>query len=75
MSLTSEEQEYIKKLGKKIALIRKEQGLTQKDLGFAINVEESAIGRIEGGGTNPTLKTILRIAKALNTSASELISV
>jgi len=36
-------------------------------------MEESNIGRIENGNTNPTAKTLLKIAKALGVSFSELV--
>lgn len=62
----------IKALGKKIANYRKEQKLTQADLGALINMDEAAIRRIELGGTNPTFKTLYRIAEGLQISLKDL---
>ena len=62
----------IKALGKKIANFRKEQKLTQADLGALINMDEAAIRRIELGGTNPTFKTLYRIAEGLQISLKDL---
>ncbi len=47
--------------------------LTQLDLAAECGMEESNIGRIENGNTNPTAKTLLKIAKALGVSFSELV--
>lgn len=66
MDLTKEEKAYIKKLGMRIVELRKEKNLKQIDLATKINIEDSALRRIESGRTNPTLKTLLRIAEGLD---------
>ncbi len=63
----------LKKIGKNIKRIRVKKGLTQLDLAAECGMEESNIGRIENGNTNPTAKTFLKIAKALNVTLSELV--
>ncbi len=65
MSLIKKEQEFIKKLGERIVLLRKEKKLKQIDLATKVNIEDSALRRIESGRTNPTIKTLLRIAEGL----------
>lgn len=65
--------EEIKKIGKNIRRIRVKKGLTQLDLAAECEMEESNIGRIENGNTNPTVRTLLKIAKALGVSLSELV--
>ncbi len=72
MSLTKEEKEFIKKLGRRIVALRKEKKLKQIDLAIKINIEDSALRRIESGRTNPTLKTLLRIAEGLEVGFMEL---
>lgn len=72
MSLTKSEKEYIKKIGMRIVQLREEQNLKQIDLAIAINVEDSALRRIETGRTNPTIKSLMRIAKGLNIELIDL---
>lgn len=63
---------YIQKLGIRITKLRKEQGLKQIDLAIRLNIEDSALRRIEKGRTNPTVKTLHNIANELNMSIYEL---
>ncbi|MFB1002684.1 MAG: helix-turn-helix transcriptional regulator [Bacteroidia bacterium] len=48
------------------------QNLTQLDLAIKADMEENAIQRIEKGRTNPTTKTLIRIAIALNLEVADL---
>ena len=52
-------------LGKMIRQARKERRLTQTELGQLIGVQKSQISRIERNAKNVTLKTILRVFRAL----------
>jgi DNA-binding XRE family transcriptional regulator len=45
---------------------RTKQHITQADLAKRLNMQQSAIARIESGRGNPSLRTLLAIAKALN---------
>lgn len=72
MSLTKAEKEYIQKIGKRIIELREERNLKQIDLAFKVNIEDSALRRIESGRTNPTIKSLLRIAKVLEVEMTEL---
>lgn len=65
--------EEIKKIGKKIKKLRLKKGLTQLDLAVACNFEESSIGRLENGNTNPTIKTLLKVLNALGIKLYELL--
>lgn len=60
-------------LGKRISRLRKEKSLTQAQLSDLCEMEESAIRRVELGGTNPTLKTLLRISRGLQIPLKELL--
>ena len=60
-------------LGKRISRLRKEKSLTQAQLSDLCEMEESAIRRVELGGTNPTLKTLLRISRGLQIPLTELL--
>ena len=69
MSYTNE---YIleiqKNIGQRIVVLRKEKGISQIDLASKIEIEDSALRRIESGRTNPTLKTLLLVSNALETA-------
>lgn len=45
---------------------RKDQNMTQSDLAAATGMSQSVIARIEAKKGNPSLKTIERLAAALN---------
>ena len=72
MSLSNKEEEFIKNLGKRIVVLRKERKLKQIDLATKVNIEDSALRRIESGRTNPTVKTLLRIAEGLEVAFTDL---
>ncbi|MCX5666172.1 MAG: helix-turn-helix transcriptional regulator [Candidatus Omnitrophica bacterium] len=52
--------------GKKVASIRREQGLSQKDFAKKMGVSQQLISRIEKGGENVSLGTLTNIARALH---------
>ena len=53
--------------------MRKEKGLTQKQLGEIIGMHVAQIRRYESGTSQPTIDVIRKIAIALHVSADELI--
>lgn len=57
-----------------IKSIRKQKGLTQKQLGDLCNIAESTIRRYELGLLNPKIETIQKIADALEVPISSLIT-
>jgi len=60
--------------GMAVRTARTELGTAQETLAHLAGIERSHMGKIERGEHMPNLATILRIAKALNRSASELIA-
>lgn len=66
---------FVKKVGAKIKLLRKKQGLSQVALSYDLDLSKQSISNIEAGKKNLTLKTILKISKALGIRPSELIDV
>jgi transcriptional regulator with XRE-family HTH domain len=64
----------LKKLGARIAKVRKEKGLTQENLSDEIGLEcdKANISMIESGLRNLTISSLQKIAKALKISLSEL---
>ncbi|MCR2049999.1 helix-turn-helix domain-containing protein [Acetatifactor muris] len=59
--------------GESIKQIRKEKGLTQKQLGEKLGISQSAIGQFESNKANPKMETIQKIADALNVSLNDLV--
>lgn len=59
-------------IGENIRRIRKEKGITQKELGERLNMTQSAIGQFENDKTSPKKDTIEKIASALSVKPSEL---
>lgn len=55
-------------LGKKIKTLRKTRGLSQEDLGHALNLRRSTISNYEIGRRTPSLKELERIAQVLGVS-------
>lgn len=58
-------------IGEKIRAVRKERGLTQKELGERAGIAEPTIRRYELGKLNPKLETVKKIAAALDAGLSD----
>ena len=54
--------------------LRKERGLSQEALAEAANMTADYLGFIERGDNVPTLTVILKLAKALNIDAGDLLA-
>lgn len=46
--------------------LRKQHGLTQKQLAERCGIDQADISRIERGSTSPTVRTLQRVAEALD---------
>lgn len=57
----------------KLAKIRKQRGETQRSLAAKVGVTDTAISNYEIGIREPRLKTLKKIASALECSVNELI--
>jgi transcriptional regulator with XRE-family HTH domain len=60
--------------GKVIRRLRLEKGLSQEQLGFDSDLRRTYISIIELGQQQPSLTTIIKLANALQISASSLIA-
>lgn len=60
--------------GRVLRRLRLKAGLTQEGLGFDADLRRTYVSILELGQQQPTLTTILKLAKALNLSAAELMS-
>ena len=58
----------IKKLGKRIKELRKQQNISQNQLAFESGIPVKQIGRIERGEINTSVNNIFDIAKILDVS-------
>lgn len=68
---TEERNEYeyelrMELLGRMIKTTRKEQNLTQEELGKLIGINKSQISKLENHANSATIETILKVFKALN---------
>ena len=61
-----------KKLGAKIAYLRKSRRFSQEKLAEKADISEIYVGEIERGDANPTLEKLKLIANALDVEISEL---
>lgn len=60
------------KLGQRIKELRQKLDMTQEELAFKVGVDRSYMGFLERGERNPTLSTLMKIAKALKVSVKNL---
>ena len=61
-----------KSLGSRVSAYRKTAGLTQEALAEKIRVASETISRLERGFTIPSLRTLEKIAKALDVGLKDL---
>ena len=71
-NLHVEHLQKVKEIGQRIKMERQKKNMTQIDLASKCNVEQSSLARIESGKTNPTIKSLLSIAAALEIDIKEL---
>lgn len=62
------------KTGKLIQTLRKEQGLTQKELAQAVGVSDKAISKWENGNGFPDVSNMLDLCRNLHISVNELLA-
>lgn len=54
------------KFGRHLFDLRREQKISQEDLAFRSEINRTYIGEVERGEKNPSLTTIVKLAKGLN---------
>ena len=62
------------KIGKLIAMLRKEKGLTQSKLGEIVGVSDGAVSKWERGETCPDISIINLLSKTLGITSDELLA-
>jgi transcriptional regulator with XRE-family HTH domain len=63
----------LRKLGLRVLRRRQELGLTQQQLADRLNMASTNIGRIEHGEQNLTVRTLAKLADALELTMAELL--
>ena len=63
----------IQRFGKQLQRLRTRRGLTQEQLGVTASLSRTFLTRLELGQHDPTLSTLVRLAKALRVSVPELL--
>ena len=58
--------------GREIARLRKMRGISQERLAEVAGLHRNYVGMVERGERNPTLKTLLEIAEALDVGLADL---
>ena len=61
------------RLGKQLQRLRTGRGLTQEQLAVNVGLSRTFITRLELGQHDPTLSTLVRLAKALRVSVTDLL--
>ncbi|MCH3884399.1 helix-turn-helix domain-containing protein [Tenacibaculum aquimarinum] len=61
------------KFGKKIKELRLERKMTQRELGYLLEIDRESIRKYEKGIQEPKLSTVIKFAKAFNIEFNELL--
>ena len=61
------------RLGKQLQRLRTRRGLTQEQLAVHVGLSRTFVTRLELGQYDPTLNTLVRLAKTLRVSVTELL--
>ena len=70
MSLAKQEQ-YLNKLSKRIATVRKAKGFTQERLAAEAEIDRVALANIETGRRRPTVITLYKLSQALKVDVKD----
>lgn len=60
-------------LGRAIRRVRREQNVSQEELGYRAGLHRTYVGGIERGEKNPSYENLLRLAEALGVSVSDVL--
>jgi len=66
------EPDLLIKMGERIKDIRMKKQMTQNDLAIECQFEKASMSRLESGRSNPTIRTLQRVCKALDVDIIEL---
>ncbi|MCL2462254.1 MAG: helix-turn-helix domain-containing protein [Defluviitaleaceae bacterium] len=60
-------------LGERLATLRKERGLSKRELSFALNLEQSTYGKYELGKRQPSLEVLQKLSSFFDVSTDYLL--
>ncbi len=60
-------------VGRRVAELRRQRGLSQEALAGLLDRDPRWLARIEAGGQNVTIRTLVRLANALDVHAADLL--
>ena len=63
----------MEKFGEKLRILRTQRGLTTRELGELLGVNQSHVTRIEQGKRTPNVAMVVRIAKIFGVSVDQLV--
>jgi len=66
-------EDVLKNIGLRIRQLREERNITQQVLAAECNFEKSNMSRIESGGSNFTIATLLKICEVLKVKLSDIV--
>lgn len=72
--LTKKEQAFLDLLGNRILALRNEKGISQTKMAKGMKTQHNRVSELESGKGNPKITTLLKVAKMLDISVSELIN-
>jgi len=68
------DKKVLEQFGQKLKDLRLQKGLTLEQLAFEADIELSQVHRAEKGKINPTLTTLIALAKGLGITLTELMA-
>ncbi len=66
--------ELLFKIGQSVRYLRLKQGISQEELAFKAALNMNSISTLERGVNNVKIKTLYKIAEALNTDICEILN-
>jgi DNA-binding Xre family transcriptional regulator len=72
--ITPADKKVLKRFGENLRKLRKEKGLSLREMSYACSIDNSKIAKIEKGMINITFTTLLQLAVALETHPSVLLA-
>ena len=71
--ITPADKKVLKKFGENLRRLRKEKGLSLREMSYSCSIDNSKIAKIEKGMINITFTTLLQLATALERHPSSLL--
>ena len=71
--ITPTDKKVLKRFGENLRKLRKDKGLSLREMSYACSIDNSKIAKIEKGMINITFTTLLQLAVALEAQPSSLL--